>query len=95
MYFDTTEDNYFIKTTRLNCSKSKRKDFAEPEWRTIVETNAGRTTYNDLGAIISSVSKTLHGGQGLGYMVTSYAERAKKMKEMIQGLSAKNGRIFN
>lgn len=91
MYFDTNGENYYFKTTRLDCSKSKRKDFAEPEWRTIEETNAGRTTYNDLGAIISSVSKTKHGGQGLGYMVTGYAERAKKMKEMIHGLSAKTG----
>ncbi len=91
IYFDTKGENYYFKTTRLDGSKSKRKDFVEPEWRTIEETNAGRTTYNDLGAIISSVSKTKHGGHGLGYMVTPYAERAKKMKEMIQGLSAKTG----
>lgn len=91
MYFDSKNEKYYIKTRRLDGIKSRTKDFVEPEWKEVVETNASTVTYNERGMMISSIAKTVKQDQGLAFLVTPYVERAKMMKEMIKGINAKSG----
>ena len=84
IFFDADKKNYSIKTKRLDGFKSKSKDFVEPVWKEIVNTNFETSMYNEVGMVVFSDFKSEKSLQDLSYLVTPYPERAEKMKEMLE-----------
>ena len=95
IFFDNKKENYLIKTIRLDGVKSKRKDFIEPEWKEVTNSNFSVTMHDQYGKLMFSNVKTEKSEQDLSFMVTSYPERSKKMREMLgQSNSKSNGLII-
>ncbi len=88
IFFDNKKENYSIKIKRLD--GIKRKDFIEPEWKEITRSNTSVTMHDEFGKLMFSNVTTEKTEQDLSFMVTSFPERSKKMREMLKPGNSKS-----
>ncbi|MDD2197759.1 MAG: hypothetical protein PHE03_12045 [Bacteroidales bacterium] len=88
IFFDNKKENYSMEIKRLD--GVKRKDFVEPEWKKITKSNFNVSIHDEYGNLMFSDVTTEKTEQDLSFMVTSYLERSKKMREMLEQSNGKS-----